>query len=281
VTASQNKPPVVTLTASASGVVPAGAPVTVTAAAADSDGTVARVDFFVNGQAAGSDVAAPFTFAWVARDGGPYAITATATDNAGAAATSAAVNLLTSAEVVVYASDVARMVGNFRLVTDATAANGSRLWNPNRYRAKILSASASPADYAEFTFYAEQGRPYRLWIRGNGERNTWSNDSAYVQFSGTVDAAGARVSRIGTTGAMWYSVEEYSNAGIMRWGWQDNGYGKNVAGPLLYFERTGPQTIRIQQREDGLSIDQIVISPSRYLSLAPGLPKNDTTIVNR
>ncbi len=281
VATSQNKPPVVTLSTSSSGVVPVGAPVTLTAVAADSDGTIARVDFFVNGQAAGSDSAAPFTFAWVARDGGPYAITATAIDDDGAAATSFALNLLTSAEVVIYASDVARIVGDYQLVADTTAANGRRLLNVNRLRAKILSASASPANYAEFTFYAEKGRPYRLWIRGYGERNTWSNDSAYLQFSGTVDAAGARVSRIGTTGSMWYSLEEYSNAGVMRWGWQDNGYGKNVVGPLLYFERTGPQTIRIQQREDGLSIDQIVISPSRYLSLAPGLAKNDLTIVSR
>jgi hypothetical protein len=278
---SQNKPPAVMLTASASGVVPVGAPVTVTAGAVDSDGTVARVDFFVNGQAAASDTSVPFAFTWMARDGGPYAITAAATDDRGAAATSAAINLLTSAEIVIYASDVSRMVGDYQLVNDATAAGGRRLWNPNRNRAKILSASASPANYAEFTFHAEKGRPYRLWIRGSGERNTWSNDSAYLQFSGTVNAAGAGVSRIGTTSSMWYSVEEYSNAGIMKWGWQDNGYGKGVVGPLLYFERTGPQTIRIQQREDGLSIDQIVISPARYLSLAPGLPKYDVTVVSR
>jgi len=281
VATSQNKPPVVMLTASSNGVVPVGAPVTLTAGANDTDGTITRVDFFVNGQAAGSSTFAPFTFAWVARDGGPYAITAAATDDDGATTMSPAVNILTSAEIVIYASDVTRMVGGYQLVADPTAASGRRLWNPNRYHAKILSASASPTNYAEFTFYAEKGRPYRLWIRGYGERNTWTNDSAYLQFSGTVDAAGARISRIGTTASMWYSLEEYSHAGIMKWGWQDNGYGKNVVGQLLYFERTGPQTIRIQQREDGLSIDQIVISPSRYLSLAPGLPKNDLTIVNR
>ena len=275
-----NRPPVVTLTATRSGIVPAGAPVTFTANATDADGTVARVDFFINGQAAGSDVSAPFTLAWVARDGGPYAFTAKATDNGGATG-SAALDLLTSGEIVIYASDAVRIIGNYQLVTDSTAANGRRLWNPNRYHPKILSAAASPANYVEFNFYAEKGRPYRLWIRGSGERNTWSNDSAYLQFSGTVDAAGAPVSRIGTTASMWYSVEEYSNAGIMKWGWQDNGFGKNVVGPMLYFDRTGPQTIRIQQREDGISIDQIVISPSRYLSMAPGLPKNDLTIVSR
>ncbi len=278
--ASSNAPPVVTLTANRSGVVPVGAPVTFTANATDSDGTVTRVDFFINSAAAGSDSSAPFTLVWVAVAGGPYTVTARATDDDGATKTSAALNLTTSDEIVIYASDVTRMVGDYQLAADATAAGGQRLWNPNRFAAKILSASASPANYSEVTFYAEAGRAYRLWIRGKGESNLWSNDSAFLQFSGTVDAGGAAVARIGTTGSMWYSVEEYSNAGILNWGWQDNGYGSpGIVGPLLYFATTGLQTLRIQQREDGLSIDQIVISPSRYFSLAPGLPQNDATIV--
>jgi len=275
-----NTPPAVALTASPTGVIPVGASVTLTANATDSDGTVARVDFFINGVAAGSDTAAPFTLAWVAKAGGPHTATATATDDDGAKTTSAALTLTTSDEIVIYASDATRIVGDYQLAADATAAAGQRLWNPNRFAAKILSASAAPANYAEFTFYAEKGRAYRLWIRGKGESNLWSNDSAYLQFSGTVDVAGAATSRIGTTGSMWYSVEEYSNAGILNWGWQDNGYGSpGIVGPLLYFETTGLQTLRIQQREDGLSIDQIVISPSRYFSASPGLQKNDATIV--
>ena len=63
------------------------------------------------------------------------------------------------------------------------------------------------------------------------------------------------------------------------WGWQDNGYGAGVLGPLMYFAASGPQTIRIQTREDGLPIDQLVLSPSTYLSSAPGSTKNDTTIL--
>jgi hypothetical protein len=38
-------------------------------------------------------------------------------------------------------------------------------------------------------------------------------------------------------------------------------------------------TIRIQTREDGLAIDQIVLSPSAYLSVSPGALVNDTTIL--
>jgi hypothetical protein len=68
---------------------------------------------------------------------------------------------------------------------------------------------------------------------------------------------------------------------VAGWGWEDNGYGAGVLGPLIYFATSGPQTVRIQTREDGLSIDQIVLSPGTYLSSAPGAAKNDTTIVPR
>jgi hypothetical protein len=37
--------------------------------------------------------------------------------------------------------------------------------------------------------------------------------------------------------------------------------------------------LRIQVREDGLSIDQIVLSPQNYLTIAPGAVVNDVTIL--
>jgi PKD repeat protein len=52
-------------------------------------------------------------------------------------------------------------------------------------------------------------------------------------------------------------------------------------GPAIYFQATGTQTLRVQVREDGLSIDQIVLSPTTYLSSSPGALKNDTTILPR
>src|SRR6185369_5305233 len=47
----------------------------------------------------------------------------------------------------------------------------------------------------------------------------------------------------------------------------------------LYFASTGTHTLRVQVREDGLSIDQIVLSPSTYLNTSPGALKNDTVIL--
>jgi len=49
----------------------------------------------------------------------------------------------------------------------------------------------------------------------------------------------------------------------------------------MYFAATGSQTIRVQVREDGLSIDQIVLSADRFLAVAPGAARNDTTILPR
>jgi hypothetical protein len=62
------------------------------------------------------------------------------------------------------------------------------------------------------------------------------------------------------------------------WGWQDNGYGAGVLGAPLYFTE-GQQTIRIQGREDGMSIDQIVLSSDMYLNTSPGATKDDHTIL--
>ena len=61
------------------------------------------------------------------------------------------------------------------------------------------------------------------------------------------------------------NLEECSNCGESGWGWEDDGYGAvNKNGVLLRFD-PGPQTIVIQTREDGVSIDQVVLSAAKYL----------------
>jgi hypothetical protein len=129
------------------------------------------------------------------------------------------------------------------------------------------------------TFTAEAGRPYRLWIRGKADSNSWSNDSVFVQFSNSVTAAGTPIYRIGTTSATDVNLEACSGCGVAGWGWQDNGYGTGVLGPPIYFANSGPATVRVQTREDGYAIDQIVLSHSAWVTASPGALKNDTTIL--
>jgi hypothetical protein len=185
------------------------------------------------------------------------------------------------ADVVLYASTAPTVVGAWSLVTDATAAGGARLQNPNAGAAKITTALASPVDYFELTFDADAGKPYHLWIRGKAISNVYSNDSVHVQFSDSVTASGIAFARIGTAQSAEVNLEDCSGCGLSGWGWQDNGYGIGVMGPDIYFAATGRHTIRIQVREDGFGIDQIVLSPSTYLTNSPGALKNDTTILPR
>ena len=181
-------------------------------------------------------------------------------------------------EIVLHAKDATTIQGAWTLTPDATAAGGQRLANADAGVAKLAAASPTPASYFEMTFLPEAGKPYRLWIRGKAENDAWQNDSTFVQFSGSLDQTGAPAFRIGTTSATVISIEECSGAGVAGWGWQENGYGANVFGPAIYFDGT-QQTLRVQVREDGLSIDQIVLSQVTYATSAPGLAKNDTTIL--
>ena len=182
-------------------------------------------------------------------------------------------------EVVLYASKAAVIVGAWQIVNDSTAAGGERIHNPNAGAAKLTSPVANPTTYFEMSFYAEAGKPYRLWIRGIAQNNSWANDSLFIQFSNSVTSSGSPTWRIGTTSATEMNLEDCSGCGLSGWGWQDNGWGVGVLGPLVYFGTTGTQKLRIQVREDGMSIDQIVLSPGTYLNSSPGAVKNDTTIL--
>ena len=86
-----NAPPTVSVTAPANGtIVSTGLPATVglTAAAGDSDGSVTKVEFLVNGGLVGTATAAPYAINWTATATGTYSVQARATDNLGGVTTS-------------------------------------------------------------------------------------------------------------------------------------------------------------------------------------------------
>ncbi len=100
---NDNQAPVVTITEPANGFI-ANFPavITIAATATDSDGSVARVEFFANGtDKIGESVTAPFAFSWTNAAAGSYQITAVATDNLGATGVSAPVALLVNALPIV------------------------------------------------------------------------------------------------------------------------------------------------------------------------------------
>jgi hypothetical protein len=159
------------------------------------------------------------------------------------------------------------------------AASGTVVRHPDTGAPKVVTMPVPAVNYFELAFDAEAGRAYHLWIRGIAERDYWANDSVHVQFSDSVDASGTARWRIGTGTSTEVNLEDCSGCGLRGWGWQDNGWGVGVNGPPIYFATAGRHRIRVVTREDGFSIDQIVLSSGRYLTSSPGALKSDTTIL--
>ena len=183
-------------------------------------------------------------------------------------------------EILVRAADLPQGAikgADWVRVTESDAAGGAALSNPDKGVAKRGTALAAPASYVEFTVNVAAGVPYRLWLRARAEDNAYGNDSVHLQFSGAVTATGVATARIGTTSSLPVILEETYEAGVSGWGWTDSAYGG--AAPPIYFAQTGRQTIRIQQREDGIAWDQLILS-SAVFQARPGAAKNDSTIVD-
>src|SRR5437879_6354962 len=73
-----------------------GSTVTINATATDSDGTIAKVEFFQGATKLGEDLTSPYSFAWASVPAGSYSLTTKATDNLGAVTTSTAIAIVVS-----------------------------------------------------------------------------------------------------------------------------------------------------------------------------------------
>jgi hypothetical protein len=270
--ATDTAPPTVAIAAPAAGATVSG-PVAIAGSAAD-DTRVEKVDLWVDGVLQAIDLAAPYNFTWDAGTATPgvHTIALRAYDLNGRRTTASRTVTVQSStsgagEIVIRAVDVAAsaIVGDWALVADTAAADGALLRNPNRRAAKP-AASTPPVSYFDVTFEAAAGTPYHLWLRMRAEGNSYENDSVSVWID---DAATPRS----------VILEEGSGAGVRGWGWNDDAYG-GLAAPIT-FSTGGTHRLRIGVREDGVSIDQIVLSPGTYLTARPGALKDDTTIVAR
>ncbi|MDJ1502603.1 Ig-like domain-containing protein, partial [Xanthocytophaga agilis] len=98
VTAPANQLPSVTLTSPvANSSYPTGSSINLTATATDSDGSIAKVEFYVGSMKVGEKTSSPYSFSWNAATAGIYTITTKAIDNAGGIATSSPVSVTITA----------------------------------------------------------------------------------------------------------------------------------------------------------------------------------------
>ena len=182
------------------------------------------------------------------------------------------------ADIVLYTSEVTTVQGNWAKASAAAAAGGQEMASVDQGWASADAPIATPLDYFEATFPAPTATTYHVWLRLRGTNNSKYNESVWVQFSDATDPSGAAVYRLGTTSGLLVNLEPCSGCGVAGWGWQDKGYW-TAQSPLVRFGAGGTHTIRVQTREDGVQIDQIVLSPATYLTSRPGQSASDATIV--
>jgi hypothetical protein len=187
--------------------------------------------------------------------------------------------LLPAPEVVLYAADVPSPRG-WTLVADSSAAGGSKLATSDAGWSSTAAPLESPTQYFDVTFNARANTRYRVWLRLQARNASKWNDSVFVQFSGAVTAGGTPLYRIGTASGLMINMATCADCPPAGWGWQNRAYWLGDTGEV-WFGTTGTHRLRVQVREDGAAIDQIVISSSLYLDRAPGPAVNDTTIVGK
>jgi len=181
-------------------------------------------------------------------------------------------------DIVLYAADAINVNGQWWINSDWSAAGGQTLASTDYGWSSTNTALAWPSNYVEFTFSAPANTPFHVWLRMKAWADSKWNDSVYVQFSDSVDSNGSAIDRIGTTAALTVNLQSCNGCTLSGWGWMDGAYWLSQL-TTVSFSTDGTHTLRIQTREDGVMVDQVVLSPSTYLWSAPGPQVNDWTIL--
>ncbi len=239
---SPNQAPNVALSAPAAGAtVTAPASIAITATASDSDGTVAKVEFYNGGTLLGSDTSSPYAYTWGNVAAGTYSLTAKATDNAGAVTMSAARSITVQAAVAEGTGLAAAYYDN----ADFTGTSVSRLdptvnfdWasgspatgiGADTFSARWTGQVTVPAS-GTWTFTTTSDDGIRLWVDGVQIINNWTNH-------GPTDNSGT----ITLSGGLRYDVrlEYYENGGgaVARLAWSGPGQAAQIV-PATYLYPT-------------------------------------------
>ena len=158
----------------------APANITINATASDSDGTIAKVEFFRGTTKLGEDNSSPYSFSWANVAAGTYSLTAKATDNAGGTGTSSAINITVN--------------GNTAPTAAITSPSNNAAFTPPATITITASASDPGGSVAKVEFFngtsklgEETSSPYSF---------IWSNVS-----SGSYSLTARATDNLGLTGA--------------------------------------------------------------------------------
>jgi hypothetical protein len=184
-----------------------------------------------------------------------------------AAASSSAPNpQATTAEVVVYASDLPESaLSEFEFWDDPASPAGKLVGTPNT--GGHLDPPPEDDPHVTFNVQVQSGVPYRCWVHmkvGAPQGESQAN-LLWVQFSGAVDKANNEV--LAPDSASYLSAQGPAQEG---WAWVECGLaGAQSSDSLINFATSGEITVRLQAGMEGVGFDQLLLSSARFLEKPP------------
>jgi hypothetical protein len=166
---SPNVAPTVSLTSpAANATVVAGTNVSMTATATDTDGSIAKVEFYQGANKLGEDSIAPFSFVWKNVPPGDYVLSAVAYDDAGAAALSAPVPIRAVAPAIV--APTVQPSGNFVMFLPGVIGRTNTIQVSSNLQSWVtltnLVNTSGTLVYTDSQAVGAAQRYYRVWIEG-------------------------------------------------------------------------------------------------------------------
>jgi endonuclease/exonuclease/phosphatase family metal-dependent hydrolase len=182
-------------------------------------------------------------------------------------------------DIVLHPADVTTMSGNWARSDSSTGAGNQKIWGYDYGWSAAAAPLSAPPDYFEASFNARAGVSYRVWVRMRATANSKWNDAVWLQFTDSL-VGGNALYRIGSTNGMLFNLEDCNGCGMSNWGWSGGAWWVSQQW-VVQFASDGQKTVRVQTREDGVDVDQIVLSPSTYMYASPGRTRDDSTILPR
>lgn len=217
---SNNLIPTVSLTSPADGTIyPSPQQVTITANAADSDGTISSVEFYQNGSLISADSSSPYSVNWIIPSNGSYSLSAKAFDNNGGVAYSSAVTIasgsnftfskrIASGDDDVEEEDDGTMYSSssdIELVADG--GRGNQTIGLRFTGVTIPNGAAINSAYIQFTCDETNSGGTSLTFKGEDEDNA----SAYSSSNGNVSGRITTTASVGWNPNVWSSIGAATN----------------------------------------------------------------------
>jgi hypothetical protein len=179
----------------------------------------------------------------------------------------------TGSEIVLHPSFTEQFYGRWARTWDVDGQSGIVMTSIDSGYDSLNSPPIGTTNNLQYRFWARSATRYRLWLRLKAANNSKWNDSVWVQFDRAVDKSGNSIYRTGSSSALLVNLENCFGCGTSGWGWQNRAWWLNDTGEI-WFEQDGWQTISIWIREDGVSLESIVLSAARYVDSPPGPVRN-------